>query len=163
MDWREHCWKNIIRYFKTPYQEKHKGDDRPCWRQCGAKKANHFHIFWDCPKLKTFWNNIHKTLCSVFDARIPLDFITLYLGHIECLNQTRDTKLIQVLLAASKKSITRRWLTPIPPTMDDWHGIVLDIFRMEKLTYILRTRVDYFYRIWNNWIVYIAPMRADFV
>lgn len=55
MSWREHCWKNIIRYFNTPYQERYKGAHVPCWRQCGSTVANHYHIFWDCPKLNVFW------------------------------------------------------------------------------------------------------------
>ena len=64
---------------------------------------------------------------------------------------------------ASKKTITRRWLTPIPPTMGDWHDIVMDIFKMEKLTYLLRVQGEKFYQIWNKWIIHIAPTRADFV
>ena len=30
IDWREHCWKNIIRFFRTPYQERYKGATMPC-------------------------------------------------------------------------------------------------------------------------------------
>ncbi len=54
-------------------------------------------------------------------------------------------------------------LSPIPPTLDDWIGIILEIFRMEELTYRLRTQQNKFYQIWNNWILFIAPMRADFI
>lgn len=162
-DWREYCWKNVIRYFKTPYQERYKGHDRPCWRQCGAERAGHFHIFWECPKLTFFWESIHRSISSVFNIHIPLDFITMFLGRVERLSQSGDIKLLQILLAASKKSITRRWLNVIPPKLGDWHGIVLEIFRMEKITYQIRTQEDKFYSIWNKWMTHIAPLRADFV
>lgn len=160
MDWREHCWKNIIRYFKTPHQEKYKNTSLMCWRQCGLREANHFHIFWDCPKLSLYWNGIHKTLSKVFKTQIPLNLETLYLGHILFLEHRRDIKLIKALVAASKKSITRKWLNPVPHTLEDWYGIILEIFKMEKLTYSLRIQKDKFYQIWNKWIKFITPMGA---
>ena len=163
MDWREHCWKNIVRFFRTPYQEKYKGANIPCWRQCGSTVANHHHIFWECPKLSVFWKDVQKSLGSVFNSQIPLNFESLYLGNISFLELRRDIKLMQILLVASKKAITRRWLSPIPPTLEDWFGIVLEIFRLEKLTYLLRTQKEKFYQIWNSWIIFITPMRADFI
>lgn len=45
----EHCWKNIIRYFKTPHQERYKWVSMQCWRLCGSTTANHYHISLDCP------------------------------------------------------------------------------------------------------------------
>lgn len=163
MDWREHCWKNIIRYFKTPYQEKYKAANLPCWRQCGSMTANHFHVFWDCPKLNSFWKEIQSALDSVYHIQTPLCFKTLYLGHVNFLESRSDIKLLQILLVASKKAITRRWMTPLPPTVEDWIGIILEIYNMEKLTYLLRTQKQGFYQIWSKWTTFIAPTRADFV
>ncbi len=40
MDWREHCWKNIILYFKTHCQEKYQDINMTCWTQCGSTGAN---------------------------------------------------------------------------------------------------------------------------
>lgn len=162
-DWREHCWKNVIRYFRTPHQERYRGQGWPCWRQCGAEGAGHFHIFWECPKLAVFWEGVHRSICSVFNKRIPFDFVTMFFGSVECLSQSSDIKLMQILLAATKKSITRRWLNAIPPRLGDWHGIILEIFKMEKITYQIRTREDKFYTIWNKWITHIAPTTSDFV
>lgn len=158
MSWKEHGWKNIIRYFKTPYQERYKGAYMQCWRQCGSTVANHFHVFWDCPKLK----NVQVSLSAVFNVQIPLDFKVLYMGLVPFLECRSEIKLVQLLLVASKKTITRRWLSPAQPTLDDWFGIILEIFRMEKLTYLLRNQKAKFYQIWNNWIQFITPTRADF-
>ena len=163
MDWREHCWKNVIRYFRTPHQEKYKTTNSQCWRQCGSMAANHFHIFWGCSKLSSYWSGIHKTLNTVFKTQIPLNFENLYLGHVKCLNLRRDIKLLQALLAASKKSITRKWLNPVPPTLEEWQGIILEIFKMEKLTYSLRIQKDKFDQIWHKWTEFITPFRADFI
>lgn len=133
MEWREHCWKNIVRYFRTPHREKYIKSPT-FWRQCGSTEANHSHIFWECPKMSSYWKGIHKTLCTVFKTAITMNMETLYFGHIVVLKQRRDTKLLQALLAASKKSITRKWLNTTPRTVEEWYGIILEIFKMEKLT-----------------------------
>lgn len=71
--------------------------------------------------------------------------------------------MLQALLAASKKSITRKWMRPGPPTLEEWYGMILEIFKMEKLTYSLSIEKGKFYQIWNKWITFISPMQADFV
>lgn len=38
-----------------------------------------------------------------------------------------DKKLIQNLLAAGKKAVTRKWLKPDPPTIDEWIEIIFQI------------------------------------
>ena len=62
-----------------------------------------------------------------------------------------------------KKSITRKWLNTPAPTVEDWYGIILEIYKMENLTYSLRIQKDQFYQIWNKWIEFTSPVRADFV
>lgn len=53
---------------------------------------------------------------------------------------------MQLLLVASNKTFTRRcWLAKTPPTLDDWFGAVLEMFRMEKLTFKLRTQQEIFF------------------
>ena len=56
LSWREHGWKNIIRFFRTPAQSKY--HDTKCWRLCGAEKADHFHVFWSCPSIRTYWQEL---------------------------------------------------------------------------------------------------------
>lgn len=68
-----------------------------------------------------------------------------------------------MLLAGCKKAITRRWLSPTLPSLDDWIGIILEIFRMEKLTYQLKIQIHKFDQIWNRWIVFITSKRADVI
>lgn len=163
MSWREHGWKNVIRFFKTLYQERYRNSHMSCWRQCNSTLANHHHSFWECPKIHTFWSEIHSSLCKVFNIQIPFRFDVLYLGHIYFLEQRSEIKLLQLLLVACKKAITRRWLTSIPPSLEDWIGIILEIYRLEKLTYQLKIKSDKFYKIWKKWIVFITPKIADFI
>lgn len=42
-------------------------------------------------------------------------------------------KLIKTVeVAACRKTITRKWLKPERPTVDEWIDIVYDIFKMEE-------------------------------
>jgi len=45
--------------------------------------------------------------------------------------------LMGVLLAASKKAITRKWLKQERPTLDDWIDVTIEIYMMEKITFFL--------------------------
>lgn len=106
----------------------------PCWRQCGSTVANHYHVFWDCLKLNVFWKGIQTLLSTVFNTLIPLSFDALYLGLVPFLERRREIKLLQSLLVASKKTITRRWLNPIQSTLDDWIGITPEIYGKTDLS-----------------------------
>ena len=58
---------------------------------------------------------------------------------------------MKILIVASKKAITRKWLQPDPPTREDWLRIVQEIHLMENLTYMLRLQKDKFEKNWRKW------------
>ncbi len=93
---------------------------------------------------------------------IPSTFEALYLGlRPDTVKGFESKYMYNILLLASKKAITRRWLTKDPPSVKDWIRVVQDIFEMEKLTFILRLEQDRFESLWNIWINYIATYRLD--
>lgn len=69
--WWEFCWKNIVRFFVTPIQKRDKDSRDACWRLCGTKGADHFHVFWDCQVIRTYSQEICKHIKNVFDVNIP--------------------------------------------------------------------------------------------
>ena len=161
--WREFNWKNHIRYFITPLQKRYRGTGVSCWRPCSQNVADHFHVFWGCPILNSYCKEIHEHLEAVFGIDIPFQFETLYLGNLQYDQlDGNDKKLILILLVASKKAITRKWLQPKPPTVEEWIDIIHDIYRMEKLSYSLRAQEDKFFWIWSKWTEYVKPIRSDF-
>lgn len=80
LSWREYGWKNITRYFITPAQKKYQ--DTRCWRLCGANKADHFHVFWGCPLISLYWQELKKRMDKILRVEFPLTFEVLYLGKI---------------------------------------------------------------------------------
>lgn len=67
-----------------------------------------------------------------------------------------------MLLVASKKAITRRWLKLDPPKLNDWLDVIHDIYVMETMTYSLRIQMEKFTRMWTKWTGYISCIRDDF-
>ena len=60
-----------------------------------------------------------------------------------CGSETKRYKAAAGPLGSNaKKSITRKWLSTTPPTVEDWYGIILNRMGelMEKFTYSLRTQ-----------------------
>lgn len=78
--WRVFGWKSLSRYFSTPVQKSHHSASSSCWRKCGCQKANHHHMFWDCPKIKTFWSNIYTELLTIFKIKINFNWDECSLG-----------------------------------------------------------------------------------
>ncbi len=147
-------------FLVTTIQKRHHGSGDACWRLCGANGANHFHIFWSCRVLRTYWEGIHEHIQNIFGVNIPFKCETMYFGDTLFDNwNINDQKILGILLAASKKSITRKWLKVDPPTINEWIDIVHEIYIMEKLSFSLRVQKAKFYRIWTKWAEYVKPVR----
>lgn len=128
--WRDFCWRNLVRYFITPklkYVQRGETARGLCWRNCGEQLADHFHIFWSCPAIQPYWQKITQVIQNIFGGEINSSFSTIYLGNIAPHIPGRDKYLLKILLAASKKTITRSWLQPTPPAESDWIDIVTNI------------------------------------
>lgn len=51
-------------------------------------------------------------------------FVTLHLDKVPDKLMSQDEDLFKILLAATKKAITRKWLQPNPPSKDDWTAFI---------------------------------------
>ncbi len=82
---------------------------------------------------------------AVFEVEIVFNCDSLYLGKINLDGWTnKDKKLLLILLAASKKVITKKWLKPESPTVEEWIDTIHIIYAMEKLSFSLRTQKIFF-------------------
>ena len=68
-----------------------------------------------------------QVIQTVFGDGFDRSFSTVYLGNIEAHLLVQDRFLLKILLAASKKAVTRKWLQAEPPTETHWIDIVTDV------------------------------------
>lgn len=156
--------KPLLDFFITPAQKRHYSNSSICWRQCGCLEANHFHIFWSCSILLPFWQEVYNILQKVFQTDITFEFVSLYLGVLPSENvSSNDKYLFQILSAASRKAITRKWLKLEKPTVDKWFDIIYNIFKMERITFAIRLKQGLFLKRWERWIRYVTPVHPSFV
>lgn len=69
-------------FFLTLIQKRDLDNRNACWRLSGSNGANHYHSFWDCQEIRSYWEEIHKHLENVFKVRIPFNCETLDLGNL---------------------------------------------------------------------------------
>ncbi len=139
--WREFTWKNIIRFFITPRIKHFQTGNQivgECWRKCGNVMADHFHIFWDCNTIRTYWQELNGEINAIMGLNLECNFKTMYLGISSSKITKEDIYLFNILLATSKKAITRKWLKEDPPAVCEWQEIVNNVYNMEVLTLSLR-------------------------
>lgn len=159
--WRDFSWKNCVRFFITPkLKSKQTGSQLQCWRECGQSMADHTHIFWGCPVLKSFWEDVHNTIREVLCYDIEFTCLSFYLGNIDLESPRSDIYLLKVFMAASKKAISRRWLCREPPTVNQWIDIIKNIQSMERMTFSLRLQKDKGDALWVKWETYLTQ-RGD--
>ena len=123
---------------------------------CGEQLADYFHIFWSCPAIPPYWQVVIQVIQTVFGVGFDCSFSTVYLSNIAAHLLVRDKYLLKILLAASKKAVTRKWLQAEPPTETDWIDIVTDVQNMERITFSLNLRFDTFLQYWEKWIVFVT-------
>lgn len=156
--WREFTWKNNLRFFITPKiksLQTNNPEHGQCWRICGEMSANHFHIFWECPNVSSYWVEVVTAMRLIINRHLDLNFSVIYLGNIPDGLDKQERYLLQILLASSKKAITRKWLSTECPTILDWIEIVQEIHNMETLTFSLRHDTEKGNRYWRNWRCYM--------
>ena len=132
--WKEFIWKVNLRFFKTPLiiSKFDKTKTNLCWRQCG-QIGDFTHIFWDCPKLKLYWEGIRAELSKILQIHITNDPLVFVLGVLPCDFLCKEKRyLLKVLIMVAKKMITVSWCKPLPPTVDKWKERLLRVYTMEK-------------------------------
>lgn len=96
-----------------------------------------------------------EKIISIIGFEINHDFCTIYLGNISPTIRATDKYFIKIMLVASKKAITRRWLSKESPSKEEWIAIVKEIYDMEKLTFSLNLCMDKFTTFRRKWIAHL--------
>lgn len=68
-------YKFLHRVYLTPCRlvRMFVGQQSLCWR-CSAPLANFMHIFWDCPKVKPYWQAVAGCIRLITSISIPMSY-----------------------------------------------------------------------------------------
>lgn len=148
--WKEFDWKFKIRFFRTPLKSflSKSGVSNKCWRKCGLV-GDQTHIFWDCPFIQCFWNDVKGIVENLLKINSSLDPSTFLLDIFPD-GLSHDQKfLLHLLLMTARKMITISWLKPEPPTVSQWIQKVKQVYLMEQLTAQLQLKTPTVERRWR--------------
>ena len=104
--------------------------------------------FWDCPKLKIFWEGIRGEISKTLHTHIEFDPLIFVFGVLPAnlanlLNKDKEY-LLKILVLIAKKMITVSWYKPLPPTINQWRERIVRVYTMEKITANLNLTTDLF-------------------
>ena len=80
------------------------------------------------------------------------------MGKIPVGLMAQDKYLFEVLLAASKKAIIRKWLQTNLPSRNDWITIVNEMQCIEKLTFSLTPQAEHYTKYCERWFLIFFKM-----
>lgn len=93
--WTSFGWKCLIRYFITSAQHGYHIGSSSCWRLCCSQEANHYHLFWACPKINTFWHKVYSELVTIFGADITFNWHKLLFGLVHSAKVSVKNKYLE--------------------------------------------------------------------
>ena len=88
--------------------------------------------------------------------QISVTFLSLYLDYFPNKLSKDDAYLLKVLLAASKKAVTKCWLQKNSPTVGLFVNIVKQLHLLERITYSIRLQKELGEKRWGKLSVYLA-------
>ena len=134
--------------------------------RCNQSPATHCHMFWSCPKLTTFWQNIFNTISGAYGQTVLPNPISAIFGSPSDIDLPAVVKRVlsfSTLLA--RRLILLDWKLPCPPSYNRWIRDVLYNLKLEKLRFSLNGSTKKFYNIWLPFLIFVdspgVPLDAD--
>lgn len=82
-----------------------------CFRGCHMK-GTMMHIWWECPKIRSFWNKIFHIISKVTALTVPKSPLTALLNHQIPGAPKYTHKLIFFILLGAKLTLAKAWKLP---------------------------------------------------
>ena len=108
------------------------------------------HLFWECPRVQEFWNNISKLLQSV-EININLNFETISLGISEN-TQNQRHKIGNFIIIFSKRFLFRTKYLKEIPNYAMFKNCLLKRIKIEKIIAINKDKQNVHDMKWTPFI-----------
>lgn len=122
-----------------------------CWRSCGST-GSLFHVFWSCPYLTPFWDNVRGLISQLTQILCPFqpEFFFLLLNIESVLPKNR--RLVCNILHAARLLIARRWKSVDIPSLLELNNMVSMICIYEKTIATYKGSLQPFMHSWDSWL-----------
>lgn len=150
-------YKILMRWYRVPADLARIYPPTPdqCWRGC-SHKGTLLHIWWDCPVIRLYWEDIKSQIKEIMGIDIPLSPVH-FLLHIPPTPMSQYKKsVLPHLLNADKRLLPIFWRHPQTPNREEWHHRVGDIREAEDWIATCRGVRDRFTATWQPWTVYVS-------
>ena len=108
----------------------------PICDKCKTNDGTLFHMYWLCPKIQIFWNNVFNTLSKI----LCRDFIpspTLALFGIAACGDPHlafsEQHMVTLALLLTRCAILLRWRDVASPTLSQWLQDIMTCLKLEML------------------------------
>lgn len=156
------CVRHGLLQFKTIHrlhwtkQKLHKifPEIDPSCDRCGLEPASVGHMFWSCPRILNYWNNIFQTLSEILYRPINADPLVAILGIIDStiVKNSAEHNMISFVSLLARRLILLNWKQKTAPTHANLMADVMKYLEIEKITFSLKNQEGKFYRIWQPFI-----------
>lgn len=125
--------------------------------KCKSNDGTLAHLFWDCHKLRGFWDDIFHLYSVIYNKPLQPDGIFAIL-HCSTYSITLPTALQEALMfgmVIAKRVILREWKSCSPPCFKQWLNDMVSCLYLEELRYTISDNCTKFFKIWGPFIDYI--------
>lgn len=113
-----------------------------CWRNCGSR-ATHAHIWWTCPVIHSFWQDVLQHIRFITGTTLPFTpWAVFFYCNVEPVGPYKRP-IIPHLFNAAKALIPTLWGQPKIPTLSQWIRNVDLLYLLEELTFISKGKIKH--------------------
>lgn len=152
---------HIIHYTNAKLARLFQDINNTC-NKCNLAPANHVHMFWSCPKLKIFWDNIFDTINNAYALTIPANPLSAIFGiHPDDDSPTTIKRALSFMTLLGRRLIWLNWKTTRAPSHIQWIREVLLNLKLEKLRFSLAGSLKRFTSVWNPLLTFVSTLNLS--
>lgn len=125
-----------------------------CFRGCNMK-GTMIHIWWECPKIRSFWTKIFQIISKVTALTVPRSPLTALLNHQIPGAPKYKHKLIFFILLGAKLTLAKAWKLPKVSVIAAKRKISWIMAQEKMVSSMLDTSVR-FEKTWEPWAKYVG-------
>lgn len=108
-----------------------------CWR-CLKEWDTLLHIWWSCPRILTFWKEVHCITSHVTSYYLELLPAQFFLHHSPLPHKSYHKSLAMHMINAAKQCIPIHGGSPHHSSIKEWFNRIKKVAEMEELIHIAR-------------------------